>query len=215
MMAHVRAWLTALLKPLPLAIGTFGYGAAVAVKTLPLFAPYAASWHWLLILSVGCHALLAFHESRRIQGEAIDDPLVGALLRLRGRIAARGEHIGTQTMRVEIPQLVSQLDQEILPRLQALAVRHRQLGAELAAYRNPRDGRIKPSAPVLRELQQLYERQETVMQGMVQEVADIDATLAGFTQEGDEQSLVSAMQAWKKNLTARWESLKELLEQSS
>jgi hypothetical protein len=213
MTANARTWLTALLKPLPLAIGAIGYGVAVAVKTLPLFAPYATSWHWLLILTAVCHALLAFHESHRSQGAAVDDPLVGALLRLRGRIAARGEHIGTQAMRVEIPQLVSQLDQEILPRLQALAVRHRQLGAELAAYRNPRDGRIKPSPPVLRDLQQLYERQEVVMRGMVQEVADIDATLAGFTQEGDEQSLVLAMQAWKKNLAARWESLKELLDQ--
>jgi hypothetical protein len=50
------------------------------------------------------------------------------------------------------------------------------------------------------------------MKGMVQEVADIDATLTGFTQEDDETYLVAAMQAWKKNLGTRWDTLKELLE---
>lgn len=213
MSLSVRAWLSSLLKPLPLTIGIIGYGAVVGVLTLPLLAAYAASWHWLLLLTAGCQALLAFHESRRQQDVTRDDPLVNALLVLRGKIAARGETIGTQVMRLEIPQLVSQLDQEILPRLRALAARHHQLGQELAAYYNPRDGRIKPSPPVLRDLQQLHERQAAVMQGMVQEVADIDATLTGFTQEGDEQSLVLAMQAWKKNLATRWESLKEVLEQ--
>jgi hypothetical protein len=207
------AWLASLRKPLPLTVGVIGYGAAIAVQVLPLFAPYAASGYWPLIITGACHGLLAFHESHRQQEAAIDDPLVAELTTLRGRIASRGETIATQVMRMEIPQLVYQLDQEILPRLRALAIRHHQLGSELAAYRNPQDGRIKPSPPVLRELQQLYERQEAVMQGMVQEVADIDATLAGFTQEGDEKSLVSAMQAWKKNLGIRWETLKELLEQ--
>jgi hypothetical protein len=213
MRVSVRAWLASLLKPLPLTVGIIGYGATVAVTTLPLLAAYAASWHWLLLLTAGCQALLVFHEGLRRQDVTADDPLVNALLTLRGRIAARGETIGTQVMRLEIPQLLAQLDQEILPRLRALAARHHQLGRELAAYRNPRDGRIKPSPPVLRELQQLHERQAAVMQGMVQEVADIDATLAGFIQEGDEGSLVLAMQAWKKNLGARWETLKELLEQ--
>jgi hypothetical protein len=210
---HILAWLAALLRPLPLTVGVIGYGAAIGVKVVPLFAPYAASWHWLLLLTGCCHGLLAFHESRRPRDTEINDQYVEALVKLRGKIAARGQTIATQVMRMEIPQLVSQLDQEILPRLKALAVRHHRLRAELMVYRNPRDGRIKPSAPVLRELEQLYERQETVMRGMVQEVADIDATLAGFTQEGDEKSLVSAMQAWKKNLGARWETLKELLEQ--
>ena len=50
------------------------------------------------------------------------------------------------------------------------------------------------------------------MRGIVQEVTDIDATLLGFIQEGDEKQLVASMQAWKQSLGSRWESLKELLE---
>ena len=209
---HVRAWLSALLKPLPLTIGALGYGSAIGVKILPLFAPYAASWYWLLILTGFCQSILALHESHRPKGTALKDPFVEELTKLRGKIAARGEKISMPAMQMEISQLIRQLDQELLPRLTALAVRHHHLEEELAAYQNPRHGRIKPSPPVLRELQQLYNRQEAVMKGMVQEVADIDATLTGFTQEDDETYLVAAMQAWKKNLGTRWDTLKELLE---
>lgn len=212
MRAHVHTWLRSLLKPFPLGIGAVGYGAAIGVKTLPLFAPYAASWHWLLILAGVCHGLLAWHEGHRDEADDIDDPWLAELIRLRGNIAARVETMPTQTMKTEMPQLLEELDHEILPRLKALAVRHRQLGAELDAYRNPDDRRIKPSPPVLRDLQHLYDTQEDVMKGIVQEVADIDATLSGFIQEGDEKQIVRSMQAWKTNLGTRWHTLKELLE---
>jgi hypothetical protein len=210
---RMLAWLYALLKPLPLTLAAIGYGAAYGVKTLSLFAPYAASWYWLVVLTGICQTLLAWHESSGTHDDPIDDPLLKELSQLRGKIATRVARIPTQIMKTEIPQLVQQLDQEIIPRFKALAVRHDQLGQELAAYRNPRDRRIKPSPPVLRELQQLYERQENVMKGIVQEVADIDATLSGFSQEGDEQHIVLSMQGWKKNLGTRWETLKELLDQ--
>jgi hypothetical protein len=213
MKSRALAWLSSLFKPLPLTIGAIGYGSVLGVKTLPLFAPYAASWYWLLIFTGVCQSLLALHESYRNRDAPIEDAFFNELIDLRGKIAVRLGRVPTQVMKAEIPQLVTQLDQEILPRVKALALRHRELGAELATYQNPQYGRIKPSPPVLRELQQLYEKQEEVMKGIVQEVADIDATLSGFIQEGDEKQLVASMQAWKESLGSRWESLKELLEQ--
>ena len=210
---RILAWLSSLLKPLPLTIAAIGYGSVIGVREIPFFTPYAASWYWLLILTGVCHSLLALQESYRNTLEQIQDQFLDELVNLRGKIAARAEKIPTQVMKTEIPQLVEQLDQEILPRLKALAIRHRQLGEEISTYKNPQQGRIKPSASVLRELEQLYEKQEELMQGIVQEVADIDATLSGFSQEGDEKQMVLSMQAWKKNLGSRWETLKELLEQ--
>jgi hypothetical protein len=212
MSARVRAWLRSLLRPFPLTIGVAGYGSALGVKTLPFLASYAASWYWLLLLAGVCHSLLAWHESYRDEVAESDNPWLGELLRLRGKIAARVETVPTQAMKAEIPQLIAEIDHEILPRLRALAVRHCQLGEELAAYRNPHDRRIKPSPPVLRDLQHLYDAQQAVMKDIVQEVADIDATLSGFMQEGDEQRIVRSMQAWKTSLGARWHTLKELLE---
>lgn len=213
MKSRVLIWLSSLLKPLPLTIGAIGYGSVLGVKALPLFAPYAASWYWLLILTGVCQSLLALHESYRDRDKPIEDAFLKELLDLRGKLAVRVGKVPTQVMKTEIPQLVTQLDQEILPRVKALALRHHELGEELATYQNPQYGRIKPSPPVLRELEQLYEKQEEVMRGIVQEVTDIDATLSGFIQEGDEKQLVLSMQAWKKSLGSRWETLKELLEQ--
>ncbi len=203
-------WISSLVKPLPLAVGVVGYGSAVAVKTLPLFAPYADAWYWLLILAGCCQGLLAWQESFQPSEE---EPLLEELHRLRTKIATRLEQMPTQTMRAEIPVLLNQLELEILPQLQALLVKHRQLGAELASYRNPRRGQIRPSPQILQELERVYEKQKQVMQSTLQEVADIDATLSGFLQEGDEEHMLLAMQEWKKNLHSRWETLQELLEE--
>ncbi len=213
MNGRVRACLFALLQPLPLTLGAIGYGAAILVKELPFFAPYAASWYWLLILTGFCQSMLAWYERFQEMDGAVVDPLLDGMTRLRGKIAGRIEKIPTQAMRIEIPELVNQLDQEVLPRLQLLVVRHHELEKELTAYQNPKPGWVKPSPPVLNELQRVYEKQEEVMSGIMQEMADIDATLAGFTQEGDERQMVLAIQDWKKKLVGRWETLKELLEQ--
>jgi hypothetical protein len=191
-------------------VGGSGYGIAIGVKFLPFFASYADSSYWLLILAGGCHGLLAWHASYQ---QKVDDPFLAELTRLRVKIASRIETLPAQAMRTEVPDLVNQLEHEILPRLQALAVKHRQLGAELASYQDPKRGQIKPSAHLLRELERVYEKQKQVMKSTLQEVVDIDATLSGFIQEGDEAHMVLAMQEWKKNLQSRWETLKELLEE--
>ncbi|MBI4595091.1 MAG: hypothetical protein HY730_01785 [Candidatus Tectomicrobia bacterium] len=206
-------WFISLFKPVPCSLALIGYGSAIAVKELAVLAPYAPSWYWLLLLTGFCHVSLALYESSHRQTERIKSPHLEELMRLRERIETRIEKIPTQVMRAEIPELVNQIDQEIIPRFRELTLRHHELGRELSAYQNAKPGQIKPSPPVLKELHRVYEKQQEAMKATLQEMADIDGTLTAFIQEGNENQIVLPMTQWKENLGSQWKILQELLEQ--
>ena len=213
MISRLSGWAYSLFKPLPLSIGIIGYGSSLAVKEYAYFAPYAASWYWLLILSGVCHTLLALYDSGQKKNQRIENPFLKELIHLRGKIASRIEKLPTESMRTEILELINQMDNEIIPRLKALALKHQQLGEELLTYKDSKRGLIKPSQHVINDLQRIFEKQEEVMRGTLQEVADINATISGFIQEGDDKQMVLSMTEWKENLGTRWKVMQELLEQ--
>lgn len=207
------SWIYSLIKPLPLSVGIIGYGLSLVVRESSFFASYAASWYWLLLLTGFCHALLALFESSQKTVQKVKNPFLEELFALRAKIESRIDRLPAEAMRSEILGLVNQLDDEILPRLKALAIKHHQLSEELTQYRDPKSALIKPSLHVISELQRIYDKQEEVMRGTLQEVADINATLSGFIQDGDEKQIVSSMTEWKENLGNRWKIMQELLEQ--
>jgi DNA-binding transcriptional LysR family regulator len=106
--------------------------------------------------------------------------------------------------------LLARLDQEILPELRRLVDKHQQLAQELQAYRDERGGRLRPSAQTLSELEHLFARQQAAIEGVVQQVVDLDANLSGLIQEGDERDIAISIKEWNTRINERWRALREI-----
>jgi hypothetical protein len=208
-----KAWLCALVQPWTLAVPLIGYAVAILVATLPAFSSYSRGWMLLIIITVICQVLLVVAEVRgRRQDSPVPDvdPMLAEVSEVRTRIGQKIAALPGDALKSGLPALLTRLDQEILPELRRLIGKHQQLGQELRAYRGERRGRLRPSATTLRELENLYARQQGVIEGVVQQVVDLDASLSGLVQEGDERGIMASVQEWNARISERWRALREM-----
>jgi hypothetical protein len=69
---------------------------------------------------------------------------------------------------------------------------------------------MRPSAQTLRELESLFGRQQGIITEVVQQVVDLDASLSGLIQEGDERGIMTSVQEWNAHISERWRELREM-----
>jgi hypothetical protein len=205
-------WLGALCRPWTLAVALIGYAAALLVATLPALAPYAGGWPLLIILTVSCQLLLVLADVRGggRRSPVPDDPLMAEMAEVRARIGQKIAALPGDALKSGLPALLARLDQEVLPELRRLVGKHQQLAQELQAYGGERGGRRRPSAQTLSELEHLFARQQAAIEGVVQQVVDLDASLSGLIQEGDERGSVTSIKEWNTRINERWRALREM-----
>jgi hypothetical protein len=51
-------------------------------------------------------------------------------------------------------------------------------------------------------------RQRGVIEGVVQQVVDLDASLSGLIQERDERGVMTSVQEWNARIGDRWRALR-------
>jgi hypothetical protein len=212
-MSSRMTWLHALFRPWTLAVAAIGYGAAILVAVLPALATYAEGWPLLIILTVTCQSLLVLADIRggRHGGLIRDaDPLLAEVSEVRARIGQKIEALPGDALKSGLPALLTRLDQEILPELRRLVGKHHQLAQELRTYRGEQGRRLRPSAQTLRELENLFARQQGLIEGVVQQVVDLDASLSGLIQEGDERGIMTSVEEWNGRISERWRALREM-----
>jgi hypothetical protein len=212
-MGPPMTWIHALFRPWTLAVALIGYAAALLVATLPALAAYAGGWPLLMIFTVICQFLLVLAEVRGSgHGLAVydADPLLTEVSEVRTRIGQKIEALPGDALKSGLPALLTRLDQEILPELRRLVGKHQQLAQELRTYRGEQGRRLRPSAQTLRELEDLFARQQRVIEGVVQQVVDLDASLSGLIQEGDERGIMTSVQEWNAHISERWRALREM-----
>jgi hypothetical protein len=129
---------------------------------------------------------------------------------MRTRVGQKIEAMPGDALKSGLPALLMRLDQEILPELRRLVSKNQQLGRELRAYRGERGGQLRPSAQMLRELESLFARQQGIITEVVQQVVDLNASLSGLIQEGDERGIMTSVQEWNAHSSERWRALREM-----
>jgi hypothetical protein len=212
-MAPQMTWLHAFFRPWTLTVALIGYAAAILVATWPALAPYAGGWLLLVILTALCQLLLVLTEVRGSRhGLSVHhaDPILAQVSEMRARIGQKIEALPGDALKSGLPALLMRLDQEILPELRRLVSKNQQLGRELRAYRGERGGQLRPSAQTLRELESLFGRQQGIITEVVQQVVDLDASLSGLIQEGDERGIMTSVQEWNAHISERWRALREM-----
>jgi hypothetical protein len=206
-------WLRALYQPWTLGVALVGYSSAVLVATWPGLGSYAGGWPLLVALTVICQALMVLVDLRSGTLEASvhdSDTLLAEVYEVRSRIGRKIEAIPGDALKSGLPALLGRLDQEILPELRRLVGKNQQLEQELRAYRGSQRGRLRPSEKTLRELEDLHARQRTAIDEVVQQIVDLDASLSGLIQEGDERGIITSVQEWNARISERWRALREM-----
>jgi len=138
------------------------------------------------------------------------DPILAQVSDVRARIGQKIEALPGDALKSGLPTLLTRLDQEILPELRRLVAKNQQLGRELQDYRGERGERLRPSAPTLHELESLFARQKGIITEVVQQVVDLDASLSGLIQEGNERGIMASVQEWNAHIGERWRALREM-----
>ena len=210
-------WVHALLRPWPLAVGGVGYAAAALTAILPLLDAYAEGWPLVVVLTAMCQLLLAVREvyaDREVANGHLADPLLAEVAEVRDRIAGKIEVVPGDALKGGLPTLLARLDAEVLPELHRLVGKHHQLAQELRAYHGEGGRRLRPSEKTLQELEDLFRRQQAVIQGVVQQIVDLDAGLSGLIQEGDAGGIMASAREWNERISERWKALRSLSAES-
>jgi len=117
-------------------------------------------------------------------------------------------------LRREFPDILQRLDREIIPKLAELCAKHDELGRRLQQY-DRASAAYRPDASTLARLKALHGRQAGVIQGLVQQVVNMDAALLGLIQEGDEQQMIGKVREWAQEIDFRWQGVAEVLSEDT
>ena len=200
------------LRPPAGLVLAIGLVLALLAEVLPGLAalrdalPYLAAWTFV------CWGLLAVGQlgpAARLAEVRSQD--LETVRRMRTDMEARvGTLPADNPLRRDFPEILEKLDREIVPRLGELVAKHQDLGRRLADYDRTALG-YRPDAATLGRLKELYGRQQTAIQGLVQQVVTMDANLLGLIQEGDEQHMLEQVKHWAEEMDFRWQGMAEVL----
>ena len=62
----------------------------------------------------------------------------------------------------------------------------------------------------MHKLESLFARQRRIIIEVVQQVVELDASLLGLTQEGDEHGIMTSVQEWNAHIGERWRALRKI-----
>jgi hypothetical protein len=65
-------------------------------------------------------------------------------------------------------------------------------------------------AQTLHKLESLFARQRRIIIEVVQQVIELDASLLGLIQEGDEHGIMTSVQEWNAYIGERWHALRKI-----
>lgn len=167
---------------------------------------YGGVWYGPLAISLVAYlALIALPTPRPI----VDDPNVRQAIALRNRIATyrpRAEELGAARV---IDRFLTTVDTVTVPELGRLAISHRHVRDRLRGYER---AAVRPDAATLGRLQTLADRQRTAIAGVLQQLANSDASIVGALETGDTSRLTDEINLAADELQRQWEASRELYE---
>jgi hypothetical protein len=201
----------ALRPPAGLVLGS-GLVLLALIFVLPQLEGYRDGWAVLAGLTLVCWLLLAAGQSGTGQLVAsAGSQELSAVARMRAEMVEQVHGLPEgHPLKRDFPDVLERLDTEILPRLAQLVTKHAELEQRLGGW-SAANATVKPDAATLGRLQGLRDRQARVISDLVQQVANMDASLLGLIQEGDEQHMVGQVRQWAEEMEFRWQGMAEVL----
>ncbi len=191
--------------------------AAVAVPqvfAIPQIAHLSGRAAWLLVVGILAYLATAAVVLRApIRSHSSD---LRAMRRIRWAMAAQLDRLQTGgssgTGRVLIPivtEALSDLDEQILPKLNQVVGQHETLRRQLRQYET---GVLpSPAPPILERLRASIARKQEVTALCVQQAANAEAVLGLLTQEADEGAIRKDAQLWAQDLRDLHDGLTEAI----
>lgn len=198
-------------RPPAIWILLLGLGVVAAMLFVQSLEPYRSAWPIPFFITVlAWLAMSATQLEHRVAPVIQDDPLMRKALERRDALAREIDLLEAPSFRLQVEDVLQQVDKDILPEFERRLARYRTLESSLADQRKGRGPLVGASPATLKNLQQLSAAQQEALQGLLTKLSDMVANLIGLSHSTEDPETLRRARALAEDMATYWESSAEV-----